>query len=97
MTMASVDELFEQAMKLPKEQRIELSDRLFQSALPEMPGDEVSPEEAEASWMEEVKRRLEQIDRGEVELKDAFESLEELRRQLHAERAANEAGQTPGR
>jgi hypothetical protein len=95
--MASVDELYEQALKLTAAERQDLSDRLLQSTLPEVPGEVVSEEEAEASWMEEIKRRLEQIDTGDVELKDAFESLEDLRLQLHAERAANEASQTPGR
>ena len=82
--MTSVDQLFEQAMKLSEAEREELADRLFQSTLPEVPGEEISPDEWEKAWGEEIKRRIEQMDRGEVDLKDAFESLEELRRQLHA-------------
>jgi hypothetical protein len=95
--MASVDELFEAVMKLPEGQRQELVDRVFQSSLPEVPGEVVSEEEAEASWLEEIKRRCEQMDRGEVELKDAFESLDEIRRKLRAERLANATSEASGR
>ena len=46
--------------------------------------------------MAEIKRRLEQMDRGEVELKDAFAALEDLRRQLRAERTAMKLAKHPG-
>jgi hypothetical protein len=78
--MASVDELFEQAMKLSAAEREVLADRLYQSTLPEVPGEEVSPEEAEPAWVEEIKRRLDMVDRGEYDLKDWREVLDEIRR-----------------
>ena len=43
--MTNVDQLFEQAMKLSEAEREELAGRLFQSALPEVPGEEISPEQ----------------------------------------------------
>lgn len=84
--MVTVDELFEQALKLTKAERQDLSDRLFQSTLPEAPGEPVSPEEAEASWMEEIKRRSDELHAGTVQTLDAFESLERLRRDLYEDR-----------
>ena len=80
--MATVDELFEQAMKLSDAEREELADRLWQSTLPEVPGEVVSPEEAEAAWAEEIARRVEAFERGEVQTRDAWEALEESRRKL---------------
>jgi len=77
--MATVDELFEQAMKLSPDEREELAHRLYQSTLPEVPGEEIPPEEAERLTMEVVKRRLEQFDRGEVQPRDWNEVMAELR------------------
>jgi hypothetical protein len=82
----SVNDLFEQAMKLTAEEREELSDRLFQSTLPEVPGDEIPPEEAERLWIEEIKRRSDEIHAGTAVTMDAFEALEQLRRELHEDR-----------
>jgi putative addiction module component (TIGR02574 family) len=77
--MATIEELFEQAMKLSVEDREELADRLYQSTLPVVPGEEIPPEEAERFHIEEVKRRLEQLDRGEVKTRDWNEVMAELR------------------
>jgi hypothetical protein len=75
----TVNELFEQAMKLSAGEREELADRLYQSTLPEVPGDEIPPEEAERLAIEVVKRRLEQFDRGEAQPRDWNEVMAELR------------------
>lgn len=69
-------------MTLTATQREELADRLYESTLPQMPGEEVSPEEAEAAWAEEIKRRSDDYHAGNTETLDAFESLEKLRREL---------------
>ena len=84
--MATVDELFEQAMKLSETDRQELTDRLFQSLLPEVPGEEISPEEWEKEWGEEIQRRSDELHEGKVQTMDAFEALEKLRRELYEER-----------
>jgi hypothetical protein len=86
MTMATVDELFEQAMKLTDAERQDLTDRLFQSNLPEVPGEEISPEEWERVWGEEIKRRSDELHAGAVQGIDAFESIEQLRRDLYEDR-----------
>jgi putative addiction module component (TIGR02574 family) len=77
--MATVDELFAQAMTLSAAEREELANRLYQSTLPEVPGEEISPEEAERYHIEEIKRRLAQFDRGEVKARDWNEVMDELR------------------
>jgi Putative addiction module component len=84
--MPTVDELFVQAMKLPAAEREELADRLFQSVLPEVPGEEISREEWEREWGEEIARRAEALERGELQTRDAWEALEELRQKLRAMR-----------
>jgi hypothetical protein len=86
VTKTKVDELFEQALALSPEQREELADRLYQSTLPEMPGEDISPDEWERLWAEEIQRRLDQVDRGEVETGDAFEMIAEMRERLRARR-----------
>jgi hypothetical protein len=85
--MSKVDELFEQAMQLSEAEREELANRLYQSTLPEVPGEEVSPEEAEKSWAEEIQRRLEMVDRGEYDLKGWREVLDEVRRKYEPKSA----------
>jgi hypothetical protein len=84
--MSTVDELFEQAMKLSAAEREELMNRLHLSLLPEVPGEEISPEEWERVWMEEIKRRSDELHEGKVETMDAFEALEQLRRELYEDR-----------
>jgi putative addiction module component (TIGR02574 family) len=79
MTKTKVDELFEQAMALTPEQREELADRLYQSTLPEVPGDGVSPEEWERCWAEEINRRIEEYERGEADGQDIDEFMAEMR------------------
>jgi Putative addiction module component len=85
LTMATVDELFAQAMMLSAAEREELMDRLHLSLLPEVPGEEVTPEEAEQSWIEEIKRRSDELHEGKAQTMDAFEALEQLRRELYEE------------
>jgi hypothetical protein len=77
--MPTVDELFEQAMKLTPEQREELADRLYESTLPGVPGEEVSPEVAQAAWVEELIRRADEFDRGAAEGRDWNEFMAEMR------------------
>ena len=84
--MPTVDELYEQAMKLSPAEREELADRLFQSILPEVPGEDISPEEWEQVWAEEIQRRSDELHEGKGQTRDAFEALEDLRRELEAER-----------
>jgi len=87
--MATVDELFEQAMKLTEAEREELANRLYQSFLPAMPGSDDSPEEHEAAWAEEIERRLEMVERGEgIESTDWRTMIVEMREELRRRRGS---------
>ena len=55
-------ELLERALQLPIHQRIELAEALFDSV------DDEDPVALEASWTEEIKRRVEEVESGEAEL-----------------------------
>ena len=57
----NVDQLLEQAMKLPSEARAALAGYLLESL--EQPTDE----NVEAEWELEIRRRLKELDSGEVE------------------------------
>jgi putative addiction module component (TIGR02574 family) len=52
--------VLEEALKLTANERAEVAERLIASL------DEVPDADVEQAWQEEVQRRLQQIDRGEV-------------------------------
>ena len=70
-----VSELLKKALALPPEARVALATSLFES-LDEGPADQG----VEAAWSEEVKRRIEDIDSGKVQMIP----YEEARRRLEA-------------
>lgn len=72
----TAEELLEQAMQLPKEQRLRLADELLDSIeeFSQTDDDEVDPE-----LREELVRRLKSIEDGTAELLDDDEVMRELR------------------
>jgi putative addiction module component (TIGR02574 family) len=64
--------VLEEALKLTANERAEVAERLIASL------DEVPDADVEQAWQEEVQRRLQQIDRGEVKTIP----WEEVQRQL---------------
>ncbi|MFV8751808.1 addiction module protein [Nannocystaceae bacterium ST9] len=66
--------ILEAAMRLPEAERAELVAILADSI-----GDGSSPEEVEASWLAEAKRRAAAIERGELGLVDSDEMMARLR------------------
>lgn len=69
--------VFEAAMTLTDDERLELADRLFFTLSPERQA------KIDRAWAEEVKRRAAAVERGEVELIDGdevFGRLEEGKR-----------------
>lgn len=64
------------ALALPREERARLAQRLIES-LDDDP-------EVEEAWATEIQRRLDSIDRGEVEMIPAEQVLAEARRRLGA-------------
>ena len=68
-----VSELLKKALALPPEARAALAGSLFESL-----DDEPADEGGEAAWSEEIKRRIEEIDSGKVQMIP----YEEVRRRL---------------
>jgi putative addiction module component (TIGR02574 family) len=74
--MATSEEIFRDAMALPADARAELSERLVESL-----AQDISPEITEAQ-LAEVRRRIAQVESGEVELIPGDEALARVRRLL---------------
>lgn len=70
--MTTAQEILEAANALPEDGRLLLAHSLFDS-IHEM------EEDVEQAWVEEIRRRCGEIDRGEVELIPAEEVFEEAR------------------
>ena len=70
-----VSELLKKALALPREARAALAGSLLESL-----DDEPADEGVEAAWNEEIKRRIEEIDSGKVQMIP----YEEVRRRLAA-------------
>jgi putative addiction module component (TIGR02574 family) len=70
-----VSELLKKALALPPEARAALAGSLLESL-----DDEPADEGVEAAWNEEIKRRIEEIDSGKVQMIP----YEEVRRRLAA-------------
>ena len=62
----SYEEVHQLAHLLPEEQRIQLANSLYESV--EAEEGEESEAEVAAAWGEEIKRRLDEIDSGQVEM-----------------------------
>lgn len=58
------DDMVQQLLKLPYEQRDQLANALVNSLHPA--GEEISQDEWRSAWMEECHRRTAEIDNGEV-------------------------------
>ena len=74
--MATSEEIFRDAMALPPETRAELTERLVESL-----AQDVSPEISSAQ-LAEVRRRIAQVESGEVELIPGDEALARVRNLL---------------
>lgn len=66
--------VLEEALKLTANERAEVVERLIASL------DEAPDTDVEQAWQEEIQKRLEQIERGEVELIDSDTVMAELRK-----------------
>jgi putative addiction module component (TIGR02574 family) len=74
--MATFEEIFREAMTLSPEVRAELAERLISSLAEHVPPDITSEE------MDEVKRRIAQVESGETQLIPGDEVLARARRSL---------------
>jgi putative addiction module component (TIGR02574 family) len=75
--MTTAEEILNRALELPMDERADLVHKLLLSLEPEPPDPDW-----EAAWAEEIERRLGQLDRGEVQTRDAWEALAEIRQAL---------------
>jgi putative addiction module component (TIGR02574 family) len=66
-------QLLESALSLPESDRAELAASLIHSL------DPVRDSDVDAAWAEEIKRRIESIDRGEVKLVPWDDVMQEMR------------------
>ena len=71
------EHLLRTALSLNPDDRAEIAASLIASL------DSQKDEDVEAAWAEEVKRRIEQIDKGEVQLIPADEVLRSMRERLN--------------
>ena len=75
--MSILNDIYQKALAMEPAERAELAHRLLLS----LESGERDPDWKEA-WREEIERRLEEIDRGEVELLDGDEVMARLRKSL---------------
>jgi putative addiction module component (TIGR02574 family) len=66
--------IVEQALKLSPTERADVAEQLLASL------DEALDSDVEKAWQEEIQRRLQQVERGEVELIDSDTVMAELRK-----------------
>lgn len=81
--MSQREQVLQDALELPPEDRVFVADRLEQSL---SRGEFASPE-ISAAWNDEIERRLAAFDRGEVEAVDADSAVERMHRFLADHRA----------
>jgi putative addiction module component (TIGR02574 family) len=70
---ATGDSLFDDALALPPKRRAQLAERLIDSL------DSSSTEEIDASWVEEIERRLKAFEEGRMKAIPASEVFAEIR------------------
>lgn len=81
----TLTELIEAARELPPGERVKLADELLDSV--EEPADPTQASVEEA-WLTEIRRRVEDIDNGRVELVDGAETIRIARARIAARTAA---------
>ena len=74
--MSGVDVIFQAAMKLSEDERIELADRLFFSVTPERQA------EVEQAWASEAERRYQAYKDGRLGTVDYTEAMRAIRERL---------------
>jgi putative addiction module component (TIGR02574 family) len=78
--MSSRNAVLAEALQLPPEERADVAKRLIASL------DEPADEDAEAAWLAEVERRLQDVDRGTTPVEPWDAVRERLAKRLRANR-----------
>ena len=81
--MSLREEIIQQALRLPPDDRAFVADTLEQS----LPHDDFAPPEIAAAWSEEIDRRIAAYDSGEVQGLEFDAAIDQLRQTLAARRA----------
>ena len=76
----TVEEILDQALRLPESDRARLAHDLLRSLDP--PGEEIGEEEWERAWAAEIKVRSDAVHSGAADLVDAREALQRARDSL---------------
>lgn len=84
-TMAALEALLQQALKLPDDQRGTLAMQLLRTLEPD-DGEQITQDEWQAAWTSEIDRRVREIDDGTAELLDGDDVLADARAWLDARR-----------
>lgn len=71
------EQILQSALSLPPDERVEIAETLILSL------DDERAAEIEAAWAEEIKRRLESIDRGQARFIPADEVMRSMRERLN--------------
>lgn len=80
----SFEEIRQLAQALPEDQRIQLAESLFESV--GLSEEHLSAAEVESAWGDEIKRRLDEIDSGAVEMIPGEEVLARMDARLKSRR-----------
>lgn len=81
----SFEEVEKLAYALPEDQRIRLANALYESVSDE---EQAGEAEIESAWGDEIKRRLDEIDSGAVEMIPGEEVMERMLKRLSPEARA---------
>ena len=76
--MTTAEKLYQDALALPSETRVELTERLVASLADDVPA------EIQRAHIDEVRKRIAQVESGEVELIPGDEALAQVRTHLTA-------------
>lgn len=79
--MSTVDDIFQQALSLDVDERVELSHRLMQS----VESEDFDPEVRQA-WIEEIKRRAQSLADGTARTYSLEETMQHARQSLQQKR-----------
>lgn len=79
----TAESIFEQALTLSAEERLNLFHRLEESLYPSPPPSEELPHDLRDEEKATLDRRWKEITSGKVKCRDAFEVLEEIRARHH--------------
>jgi putative addiction module component (TIGR02574 family) len=71
------EQILQSALGLPADERVDIAESLMLSV------DEEKGAEIDAAWAAEIKRRIESIDKGEVQLIPWDEALRSMRERLN--------------